>query len=95
METILLPNQAEWQDSLGMNNSSEAMEWVNEHLLSNEDETARTYETVDRPNGLQPLTRIKTQTYTAEGYTLLVSRTYPTVMSCAGVTATYNLTNNE
>lgn len=89
--TIILPNNAEWQDSLGMNNSPEAMEWVNEHLLQNEDEEARTYETVERPDGLQPLTRIKTQTYKAEGYTLVVDRTYPTVMSCAGVKAKYNL----
>lgn len=92
--TIILPNEAEWQDSLGMNNSPEAMEWVNEHLLQNEDEEARTYETVERPNGLVPLTRIKTQTYTAEGYTLVLSRTYPTVMSCAGVKATYKLTQD-
>lgn len=91
----LLPNGAEWHNDLGMNNSEEALNWVNEYLFLNEDETAKTYETVNRPDELQPLTRIKTQTYTAEGFTLLVSRTYPSVMSCAGVIATYNLKENE
>jgi hypothetical protein len=34
MKTIILPNNAEWKDELGMNNSAEAMEWVNENLLN-------------------------------------------------------------
>jgi len=91
METIILPNNAEWKDELGMNNSASAMEWVNENLLNLESEN--TFETVERAER-QPLTRIKTQTYTntEEGYSLLLTRDYPSVETVAGVKATYKLT---
>ena len=88
---MILPNGAEWIDELGMNNSELAMEWVNENLLSQVGEM--TYETVERGGDLVPLTRIKTQSYSYDGYTLVLTRTYPSVMSCAGVKAQYSLTN--
>ncbi len=91
METIILPNDAEWKDELGMNNSQEAMEWVNENLLNLE--SVNTTETVERAER-SPLTRIKTQNYTnvEEGYSLLLTRDYPSVETVAGVKATYKLT---
>jgi hypothetical protein len=91
---ITLPNGAEWHNDLGMNNSEEAVKWVNENLMQFENQDLKTMETVDRHNGLQPLTRIKTQTYQNLGFTMVLSRTYPSVMSCAGVTANYNLTKD-
>ena len=89
METIILPNGAEWKDELGMNNSQEAMEWVNENLLNLESEN--TMETVERVER-QPLTRIKTQTYANDTHQLVLVRDYPTVETVAGVKATYKLT---
>jgi len=89
MATVILPNGTEWQDELGMNNSQEAMEWVNDNLLNQE--SVNTTETVERAER-GPLTRIKTQTYSNGTHQLLLVRDYPTVETVAGVKATYTLT---
>lgn len=91
---IILPNNAEWHNELGMNNSEDAVQWVSENLLQNEIEELKTFETVER-KGLQPLTRLKTITCKNGGYTLVLTLTYPSEMDCAGVTATYNLAKDE
>jgi len=82
-----------WDNDLGLNNSQEAWDWIQENLYSQE--PLNTYETVIREDGSE-LVRLKTQFYVNEdlGVSILIKRTYPSNENNAGVTATYEISNN-
>ena len=72
--------------------TQEAQNWVQTNILNTEADII--YEDAIRPSDSAAYQRIKTQTYNANGYTIVVDRNYPTMEDYDGITATYTLTVN-
>lgn len=69
--------------------TAEAQAWVGENILNTE--PVNTDETIHSIVQDVDWDRIKSQLYTANGFTLDIVRTYKTVESCAVASATYTL----
>ena len=69
--------------------TTEAQAWVGENILNTE--PVNTNETIHSVIQDVDWSRIKSQLYTASGFTLDIVRTYKTVENCAVASATYTL----